>query len=105
MAALARIYSKAHRDIVENATFLGQDDRLAADRFLDAVESTTRALLKQPYLGGLYPNANQALTELRAWRVKGFNKYIIFYQLNHGDLDVVRVLHASRDIEALLNEE
>jgi plasmid stabilization system protein ParE len=36
------------------------------------------------------------------WRVSGFPNHLIFYRpLEGGGIEVIRVLHAKRDIEAL----
>jgi toxin ParE1/3/4 len=45
---------------------------------------------------------NLALRGLRWWRVKGFKRYIIFYRPSLQGIEVLRVLHAARDIEGIL---
>ena len=35
------------------------------------------------------------------WPVRGFEKHVIFYRPVATGIDVVRVLHAARDIEAI----
>jgi toxin ParE1/3/4 len=38
------------------------------------------------------------------WRVRGFERYLIFYRPTDDGIDVVRVLHGSRDIESLFED-
>jgi plasmid stabilization system protein ParE len=53
-------------------------------------------------LGGACEFENPELTELRVWSIKGFEHYLIFYLPIDDDIDVIRVLHASRDVENIL---
>jgi toxin ParE1/3/4 len=39
---------------------------------------------------------------VRLWRVRGFNSYLIVYRPTDTGIEVIRVLHAARDIEAIL---
>jgi len=41
---------------------------------------------------------------LRVWPIKAFENYLIFYQPTDAGIDVVRVIHAARDIEALFSD-
>ena len=59
-------------------------DRAAPDaafRFLDAVEDTVEQLLRMPNIGAQKDLRNSALKGLRAWPVKGFDEFLIFYLL------------------------
>ena len=42
---------------------------------------------------------------LRMLRVRGFGKYLLFYRETPEGIELVRVLHAARDIGAALGEE
>jgi toxin ParE1/3/4 len=42
---------------------------------------------------------------LRRVRVNGFGNYLLFYIPRTGGLDVVRILHAARDIESIFETE
>ncbi|WP_396127361.1 type II toxin-antitoxin system RelE/ParE family toxin [Acidicapsa acidisoli] len=44
-----------------------------------------------------------SLRRIRRWPLKGFENWLIFYQPKHQGIEVVRVIHGSRDIEALLD--
>ena len=42
---------------------------------------------------------NPEAAGLRMWSIRGFENRVIFYRPTSDGIDVVRVLHASRDIE------
>ena len=37
--------------------------------------------------------------------MKGFEKYLVFYRATDGLVEILRVLHASRDIDGILSAE
>ena len=45
---------------------------------------------------GQFPN-------LRMWRVREFEKYLIFYQPDADDIEIMRVIHAAQDYHRILN--
>jgi toxin ParE1/3/4 len=49
----------------------------------------------------LIPN----LKGIRQQAIKGFKNYLIFYRVSDLGVDILRVIHAARDIEAILSEE
>jgi plasmid stabilization system protein ParE len=53
--------SAAAADVVECATYLGQRNPSAADRFLDAVEDGIDLLADMPQLGAVYDTQNPRL--------------------------------------------
>jgi toxin ParE1/3/4 len=44
------------------------------------------------------------LGEVRQWRIKDFEDYLIFYRLQETTLEVLRVLQGSRDLMGLLED-
>ena len=42
-----------------------------------------------------------ALADVRMWHVVGFPNHLIFYRPTESGIEVIRVLHAKRDIESL----
>lgn len=95
---------KAREDIVEQALYIAEDSPRAANRFLDTVWNTFDLLLATPAMGALRTFDNPALIGVRMWPVKGFDKRLIFYRPVEGGVEIIRVLHATRDIGALLEE-
>ncbi len=95
---------QALADLADLAFYLGQDDPDVADRFLDAFEAAAERLAQMPYIGVAHPVKAPALFGLRRWPIKGFEKCVIFYLVFEDSIDIVRVLHTSRDIENILAE-
>ena len=96
---------QALSDLADHAFYLAQDDSDVADRFLDAFENTVERLSQMPYIGTTYPSQNPACFGLRRWAIKGFEKYLIFYLVFGDAVDIIRVLHTSRDLERILAED
>jgi toxin ParE1/3/4 len=92
-------------DLNEQAKFIQRDSPDAAIRFLAAAEASFRLLADMPELGERQEFGRPELAGLRAWQVRGFENYLIFYRrIDHG-VEVVRVLHAARDIAAIFDDQ
>jgi toxin ParE1/3/4 len=76
-----------------------------AERYLAAVEETCSLLATQPLMGVLYESGISELKEMRRFRVKGFDNYLIFYRKTDVGIEVVRVLHGARDLDNLFANE
>ena len=57
-----------------------------------------------PGIGSPYETANPRLAGLRCVRISGFPRYLVFYRSLEENIEVVRVLHGSRDIKTILEE-
>jgi toxin ParE1/3/4 len=93
----------AEQDIVNQALHIYRDNPAAARRFLAAVDQALAMLLNLPGIGA--PRHHGKIEGLRMGRVRGFGKYLIFYREIADGIEVIRVLHSSRDIAAVLDEE
>lgn len=94
---------QATRDLSDIAVYLAEEsgtDELAF-RFLDAAETSFENLAAMPEMGVARSYSDSALADVRMWRVAGFPNHLIFYRPVEGGIEVIRVLHAKRDIEAL----
>jgi toxin ParE1/3/4 len=91
----------ADGDVEFAAAFLAERDPEVADRFIDAVRATEEALLLTLGMGTLRDYDNSTLKGMRFHLVRGFRKYLIFYIPRDDGIEVVRVLHGARDLEAL----
>ena len=87
------------------ADYLEMGDPDVAERFLTAFEAAIERLTQMPYLGVAQVSGNPALFGLRRWPIKGFEKYLIFYLVLEDIVDLVRVLHSSQDLKAILENE
>jgi len=39
---------------------------------------------------------------LSSWRIEGFEKHLIFYRAADNDIEIIRIIHAVRDIDHVL---
>ena len=90
------IRPKASDDLDEQFAYIAEDNMDAALRFFDATRETISQLAKMPGIGSPVQNASLAGLWKRA--VKGFNKHLIFYLTQDDCIEVVRILHAARDL-------
>ena len=94
---------QAIQDISDIAVYLaeesGSDD--LAFRFLDAAEASFEQLAAMPEMGVSEGIPRSALAGVRMWRVAGFDSYLIFYRPARNGIEIIRVFHAKRDIDAL----
>ncbi|NJM57726.1 MAG: type II toxin-antitoxin system RelE/ParE family toxin [Synechococcales cyanobacterium RU_4_20] len=104
MARQINITPRASQDIDDQFNRIAQDDFGAALRFFDAVRQTIAQLARMPGMGTPYPLSNAKLVGLRRWPVKGFSKQLIFYLTDDNQIQILRVLHASRDIPGILDD-
>jgi toxin ParE1/3/4 len=72
-----------------------------AFRFLDAAEASFASLGSMPAMGTARTYDDPAIVDVRMWRVAGFPNHLIFYRPIKSGIEVIRVLHAKRDIESL----
>ena len=97
---------RARIDLLEQFVYLGEASGLElAYRYVRAVEETCSQLAAYPQSGAPYESGIERLSGLRRVPVKGFGSYAIFYLAGAGVVDVVRVLHAARDIESIFASE
>ena len=96
---------QALEDLAEQGEYIGRDSLPAEIRFYEAEESAFQQLVAMPKMGVPRELDNPRLAGLRMWRIRGFEKHLIFYRLIEGGIEIVRVLHAARDVRRILEEE
>jgi len=80
--------------------YIAVDNIEAADRFLDAAYATLENLSRMPGMGRPRRFSRETLSELRSFRVKGFDNYLVFYQPISDGIEVLHILHGARDIDS-----
>jgi toxin ParE1/3/4 len=75
-----------------------------AHRFADALRETLDGVLLFPRAGAPLDVRIRRLRGTRAWRVRGFENYVIYYREVEDRIDVLHVLHAARDRERILRK-
>jgi toxin ParE1/3/4 len=89
----------AAADIFEIWDYIADDSLVAADRWVDRLDKQFGLLATQPLMG-------RARDELAPGvRSLPFGRYVIFYAPLDDGIDVVRVLHGARDIDAVFGDE
>jgi toxin ParE1/3/4 len=92
-------------DLTEHVTYLARNRASAALRFIAAVEQAFERLAAMPEIGPVRQFRNPRLLGIRMWPVPGFRNYLIFYRIAADEIQILRVLHAARDLESTLEEE
>lgn len=90
---------RARNDLVEIWDYIADDSEASADAFVDMIDQKLLSLASNPGIG----IARGELAErLRSFPV---GRYIIFYRPISEGVEIVRVLHGSRDIDALFQPD
>ncbi|MCY0910819.1 type II toxin-antitoxin system RelE/ParE family toxin [Massilia antarctica] len=76
--------------------FIAQDSVTHADAFIDGLNKKFKLLAQRPELG---PVRVDLMPDLRSFP---YQRYVIFYRPIHSGVEVVRVLHTARNVEAQL---
>jgi toxin ParE1/3/4 len=84
------------RDLDKYANHITKDDPDAGRRLIDAAEQACAALALHPEMG--HEEAFRKRAGIRSWRVKGFENYLIFYQITSDTVDILRLIHGARDL-------
>lgn len=92
---------QANRDLEEIFVFIGERDLDTGLDFLFAAEQTFELLAKMPLIGSPRRFRSSRLRNLRQFPVKSYEDYLIFYRPTDDGIEVLRVLHGRRDIEAI----
>ncbi len=86
----------AKKDLLDIWLFIAADNIAAADIIQDEFHKSFLMLCDNPFLGRSCQDLGK---DLRCWPVK---KYLVFYRPKTSSLEIIRVLHAARDIEIIL---
>lgn len=85
----------ARADLAEIWDYIAQDDPKRATAFLREIEAVFETLASQPMIG------RERLELGEAIRSFPIGRYVVYYQPWSDGVDVVRVLHAARDVARL----
>ncbi len=92
MARVAR-RPQASADILDIWDFIADDSFLEADRWVDRLDEKLSLWATQPLIGRPRDELASGL------RSMPFGRYVVFYMPLPDGIDVVRVLHSSRDTD------
>jgi toxin ParE1/3/4 len=92
----------ARNDLNGYYDYIAESNQNAALALFDAARQTFADLARLPGTGSLYTIPNKPEQTIRKWHIKGFRKYLIFYRVQDEAIEIVRILHGSKDIERSL---
>lgn len=94
---------QASRDIEEAFVYIAENNLDTAVYFLVAVEESIELLAKNPLIGSVRQFQDAKLKNLRMWRVKSYENYLIFYIVEKNFVKVVHFLNAKRDFNLIFD--
>ena len=98
------VKNRATQDIRQQANYiLVNGNARTAERFLELAEATFVQLATIPGMGKIVRLVSSRMGEIRQWRIKDFQDYLIFYQIQDDRVEILRVLHGDRDLEDILS--
>ncbi|MGD0768048.1 MAG: type II toxin-antitoxin system RelE/ParE family toxin [Tepidisphaeraceae bacterium] len=100
-----RILPAADADVDDAALFIARDNLATALKFYDAVDQTYRLIREHPNRWPRYELDHPDLANLHKRSVVKFDNYLIFYRIEADVVEIVRVLHAARDIPSALADD
>ena len=96
---MAKVLRKpqAEADLIEIWTYIAQDSLTRADKLLDEIDEKSQMLAQSPFIG---KTRDELGPTIRSFPI---GNYVLFYQPIEDGIEIIRVLHGARDIEALFN--
>jgi toxin ParE1/3/4 len=91
-----RHHPQADADLLDIWVFIARDNMRAADRLLDRIARKCDLLAEYPELG---PARSDIAPGLRMLVVRD---YLVLYRIADDGVEIVRVVHGARRLEALL---
>jgi len=91
--------SLAQADVVDTTNYLAERSADAAAKFQVCVRHSAKCLSEMPELGTVAQFEDRRSKSIRLWPVKDFSNHLIFYQIETGELVVLRVLHGATNYE------
>jgi toxin ParE1/3/4 len=85
---------QAEADILDFWDYIAEDSMVDADRWVDKLDEKFALWATQPLMGR---SRDELAPGLRSF---AFGRYVVFYEPLEDGIDVVRVLHGARDIDA-----
>lgn len=85
---------RAADDLVDIWTHIARDNPAAADRLLDRIDQKCSTLAEYPFMGRERPDIDPSIYSFP------IDNYIIYYRHAGDGIEIIRVLHAARDVYA-----
>ena len=82
----------ARDDLVDIWEFIAEHDELAADRYIGHIRLRARELVRYPRLGRVRREIHPAIRSLLC------RNHLIFYRAKRTSIQILRILHGSKDL-------
>jgi len=106
VSAVYVLRPKADQDLDDQAYYLAtRSGPELGHRFLLAAHETFVLLATQPKIGWHPRLKHPSLDSLRVFQVSGFEKMLVFYRPLPDGVEILRVVHGSRNLRTLLRHE
>lgn len=106
MSAHFVIRPRAVRDIDDHTEYLARNASVnVALRFQQMLEELLADIKAFPEMGAPWESTDATLTGMRYRILRRFNNHVVFFRTTDDHIEIVRVLHASQDLETHLREE
>ena len=101
-----RTRPRAEQDLIEHFAYIARDKVAPADRFLKVAEESFTRLVEMPGLGRAWESPDPKLQGIHVYPLPSpYRSYLVFYRVSaDGDIEILSVLHAARDIGALIED-
>lgn len=94
-----KLSARAERDLIELRRYSFQEfGKVIADRYVDDIEAAFTLLSDNPRAGAAQPDYGRGI------RAFSRRKHRIIYRISGNTLQIVRVLHVSRDVNRALRQ-
>jgi toxin ParE1/3/4 len=90
-----RLRPRAKADLVAIWEYIARDNEAQADAFIKTVDEKFRLLAQNPGIGRVRDELGASVRSLPVGR------YVIFFRSGETYLEIIRVLHGARDVQAL----
>ena len=92
-----QLTDQADQDLLEAAYYIGLDSLEAADRWIERIHRALERLAQFPLMGR---ERSELAPHLRSFPA---GSHVIFYRPLDDGVEIIRVLHGARDIDAMFN--
>jgi toxin ParE1/3/4 len=89
------IAPEAAQDLDEISTYYAVNNIEAGEKLIDEFEARCKYLVSFPNIGRSYRNIRSYLRGI------SFSGYILFYRVGNDEIEILRVVNGSRNLEAL----
>jgi toxin ParE1/3/4 len=91
--------NQARQDLIAIWEYIAENNFAAADRVLDTLDERMQLLADHPLLGPARPDIARDLRYLVS------ENYLILYRVLPDVVEIVRVLHGARNLQALFRDD